>query len=172
MVFPIRIYMCVCEYISSNTSICQMIIGYSWKYVCSPTLQIVCIDRSVRAGTVVGKGSLFVRGYLIHDIQMRDGTIEVIVTPLTNGTRASRSTWRTARRGAKRVARRHDIAGGCQTPTGEAGHALLPFRGVKWKSKRYNGVATSPRRTVSSPPRSRLSSLFLTLRLCPLTFRS
>lgn len=68
-----------------------------------------------------------------------------------------------ARRGA---ARRRDIAGGCQTPTGKAGHALLPFRRVKWKSKRYNGVATSPRSTVSSPPRSRLSSLFLPRRLC------
>lgn len=81
---------------------------------------------------------------------MRGGTIEVIVTPLTNGTRASR------RAAPARPTR--DIVGGCQTPAGKAGHALLPFRGVKWKSKRYNGVATSPRSTVSSPPsRSRLS---------------
>lgn len=92
---------------------------------------------------------LFVHGYLICDIQMRGGTIEVIVTPLTNGTRASR------RAAPARPTR--DIAGGCQTPAGKAGHALLPFRGVKWKSKRYNGVATSPWSTVSSPPRSRLS---------------
>lgn len=105
------------------------------------------------------KSILAYADHLICDIQMRDGTIEVIVTPLTNGTRASRRTWVVAARADKR-----DIAGGCQTPTGKAGHALLPFRAAKWKSKRYNGVATSPRSIVPSvPSRSYLSSLSLSL---------
>lgn len=134
------------------------------EFLCAGKEQIVVVtSRPNRYHCAVKKKiphslslSLFVRRHLICDIQMRGGTIEVIVTPLTNGTRASR------RAAPARPTR--DIVGGCQTPAGKAGHALLPFRGVKWKSKRYNGVATSPRSTVSSSP---LARVFLSASLCP-----
>lgn len=39
---------------------------------------------------------------------------------------------------------------------GKTGHALSPFRHAKWKSKCYNGVATSPKSPVSLLPHSLL----------------
>lgn len=86
---------------------------------------------------------------MICNIQMWQGTIEVIVMPLTNGTRAGpeasvkAAIWGSRPRGAAREVSR---------ARGKAGHALSPFRIAKWKSKRYNGVATSPRSPVSLLP--------------------
>lgn len=61
---------------------------------------------------------------------MRGGTIGVIVTALTNGTRADRRAAvhvavraHTLRVGSRTAVRRHERyhAGGCQTPTGKSG---------------------------------------------------